>query len=260
MPVLYVVATPIGNLEDISLRALRILGEVGLIAAEDTRTTRKLLTRHNIRAKLVSYHKFSGEGRVQALTEALSTEDVALVTDAGMPAISDPGYELVLAATRAGVQVVPIPGPSAAVTALAVSGLPPDQFVFLGFLPRKPTELRRALAALQAETRTVIFFEAPHRLRKTLTALAEALPGRPLVVCRELTKLHEEVYRGDAASALEHFEAPRGELTLVLGGAGLQADSQWQPMVTAQPEPQGPVGRYRRVKAPRIPSMEAAHS
>ena len=123
MPVLYVVATPIGNLEDVSLRALRILGEVGLIAAEDTRTTRKLLTKHGIQAKLVSYHKFSGDDRLQALTEALATQDIALVTDAGMPVVSDPGYELVLSAARAGITVVPIPGPSAMVTALAVSGL-----------------------------------------------------------------------------------------------------------------------------------------
>ncbi len=227
MPVLYVVATPIGNLEDVTLRALRVLGEVGLIAAEDTRMTRRLLARHGIQAKLVSYHKFSGEGRTQALLDTLETQDVALVTDAGMPAISDPGQELVRAAVRAGVTVVPIPGASAPVTALAASGLPTEQVIFIGFLPRKPSERRKLLATLLAEERTVVFFEAPHRLRKTLTDMAAALPDRPLAVCRELTKLHEEVFRGDPVTALEHFAAPRGELTLVLGGAGLSAEAFW---------------------------------
>ena len=232
------------------LRALRILGEVGLIAAEDTRTTRKLLTKHGIQAKLVSYHKFSGDDRLQALTEALATQDIALVTDAGMPVVSDPGYELVLSAARAGITVVPIPGPSAMVTALAVSGLPSEQVVFTGFLPRKPTERRRALADLQTEAKTLVCFEAPHRLRKTLADLAELLPGRPLAVCRELTKLHEEVYRGYPADALEHFAEPRGEITMVIGGCGLPTTGYWQPERAPEPEPVS-VGRYRRVKPPR---------
>jgi 16S rRNA (cytidine1402-2'-O)-methyltransferase len=228
-----------------------VLGEVGVIAAEDTRTTRKLLTRHGIQGKLVSYHKFSGEGRLHALTEVLATQDVALVTDAGMPAVSDPGYELVLSAVRAGVTVVPIPGASAPVAALAASGLPTEQVLFTGFLPRKPADLRRTLAGLQAETRTMVCFEAPHRLRKTLATMAEALPDRPIAVCRELTKLHEEIYRGSAVTALEHFSTPRGEITMVIGGAGLSADSYWQAEVPATTEAAQPPGRYRRPKTPR---------
>ncbi len=252
MPVLYVVGTPIGNMEDVTLRALRVLGEVGVIAAEDTRTTRKLLTRHGIQAKLVSYHKFSGEGRVHALTQTLETQDVALVTDAGMPAISDPGYDLVLAAIRAGVTVVPIPGPSAPVAALAACGLPTEQVVFTGFLPRKPADRRRTLVEWQNEPRTMVCFEAPHRLRKTLTDMAAALPDRPLAVCRELTKLHEEIYRGSAVTALEHFNAPRGEITMVIGGAGLSAATYWQaePVAGAVAAAE-PAGRYRRPKAAR---------
>lgn len=254
MPVLYVVATPIGNLEDVTLRALRVLSQVGVIAAEDTRTTRKLLARHHLTGRLVSYHRFSGPGRVQALVDLLADQDVALVTDAGTPAVSDPGHGLVLAAIRAGVRVVPVPGPSAAVAALAASGLPTERVTFDGFPPRKAGERRAAVAALQHETRTVVWFEAPHRLRKTLADLADLLPDRPLAVCRELTKVHEEIFRGSPVTALEHFSAPRGEFTLVIGGAGLSAQTYWNP------EPAGALataGRYRRAKLPRPAAAEA---
>lgn len=227
MPVLYVVATPIGNLEDVTLRALRVLGEVGLIAAEDTRTTRHLLTKHGIRARLASYHQFSDPARVRGLMDALKTQDVALVSDAGTPGISDPGYSLVRAAIQQGYPVIAVPGPSAVVAALAVSGLPTDQFVYLGFLPRRTAERRRLLASLVAEARTVVAFESPHRIRKTLQDLAQLLGERPLAVCRELTKVYEEVYRGNPEEALDYFVKPRGEFTLVLGGCGLAGDDYW---------------------------------
>jgi len=225
---LYLVATPIGNLEDVTLRALRILGEVTLIAAEDTRTTRKLLTRHVIKARLVSYHQFSGEGRMRSLLNILEHDDVALVSEAGMPAISDPGYPLVRSALQHGIAVVAVPGPSAVLTALAVSGLPTHQFVYLGFLPRKPGERRKMLASLEGEERTVVAFESPHRMRRMLQDLNDVLPERPVALCRELTKVHEEIYRGDAANALEHFMQPRGEFTVVIGGAGLRAADHWK--------------------------------
>ena len=228
MPVLYIVATPIGNLEDVTLRALRVLGEVGLIAAEDTRTTRRLLTKHGIRARLVSYHQYSDPARVRGLMDTLKTQDIALVSDAGTPGISDPGYSLVRAAIQQGYPVIAVPGPSAVVAALAVSGLPTDQFVYLGFLPRRATERRRLLASLVTEARTVVAFESPHRIQKTLQDLAQVLGQRPLAVCRELTKMYEEVFRGNAGEALAHFVKPRGEFTLVLGGCGLTRDDYWE--------------------------------
>ena len=227
MPVLYLVATPIGNLEDITLRAIRVLAEVAVVAAEDTRTSRKLLTRHGIRAKLVSYHQFSGEGRIRSLLHILEDQDVALVSEAGMPGISDPGYPLVRAVLAHGFSVVALPGASAVITGLAVSGLPTHQFVYLGFLPRRPGERRRLFTSLEGEELTVVAFESPHRLRKTLEDLIAVLPGRPIALCRELTKLHEEVYRGDASGALEHFVQPRGEFTVVIGGSRVSASEFW---------------------------------
>ena len=232
---LYLVATPIGNLEDISLRAIRVLGEVGVIAAEDTRTTRKLLSRHGIKARLMSYHQFSGEGRTRNLLNLLEIQDVALVSEAGMPAISDPGYELVRVAVEHGVGVSALPGPSAVVTGLAVSGLPTHQFVYLGFLPRKTGERRRLFQSLEDEKRTVVAFESPHRIRKTLEEMKLVLAERPLALCRELTKMHEEVFRGDAAMALDHFVQPRGEFTVVVGGAGLRAAEYWKGAAANRP-------------------------
>jgi len=224
---LYLVATPIGNLEDVTLRALRVLGEVEVVAAEDTRTTRKLLTKHGVRARLVSFHQFSGEGRTRELLNILQGHDVALVSEAGMPGISDPGYRLVRTVLQGGYPVTAIPGPSAVLTALAVSGLPTHQFVYLGFLPRRPGERRRLFGAMAEDGRTAVAFESPHRLRKTLEDLKLVLPERPLALCRELTKIHEEIYRGDAASALAYFAQPRGEFVVVIGGAGLRAPDYW---------------------------------
>lgn len=217
---LYLVGTPIGNLEDITLRALRILKEVPLIAAEDTRSTRKLLERYDIHQPLISYFEHNEQARVGTLIEKLRAGDVALVSEAGMPGISDPGYDLVCAAIAAAIPVVPIPGPSAPIAALAASGLPTDSFVYVGFLPRRPSERRKALASLRHEPRTIIAFESPHRILATLRGLQAELGERPVVVARELTKLHEEFVRGTAGEVLAHFEAmpPRGEITLLIGG------------------------------------------
>ncbi len=219
MPILYLVATPIGNLEDITLRALRVLQEVDLIAAEDTRTTRKLLAHYHIRKPLTSYHEHNQAAKTPGLVEELATKDIALVTEAGMPGISDPGVYLVRAAVEAGFRVVPIPGPSALVAALAVSALDTRQFTFVGFLPSRSRERRQALEGLAREERTLVLFEAPHRLRDTLEEVLAVLGDRPMAAARELTKLHEEVFRGTISQALAHFEQPRGEFTLVIQGA-----------------------------------------
>lgn len=216
---LFVVATPIGNLEDITLRALRVLAEVALVAAEDTRTARVLLQRHSIAAQLVALTDHNTARAVPRLLDTLATGDVALISEAGTPVVSDPGHELVRAAIAAGHRVVPVPGPSAVLAALVVSGLPAREFTYLGFLPHGGADRRRALAAAALEPRTLVLFESPHRLRAALEDIADAFGDRPLAVCRELTKLYEEVFRGTAAEALAHFTTPRGEFTLVLAGA-----------------------------------------
>lgn len=213
---LYIVGTPIGNLEDISLRGLRVLGEVSLIAAEDTRKTRRLLSRYEIKTPLTSYHEHNKTSKLAGLLERLEKEDIALVSEAGMPGLSDPGFELIGAAVERGIDVVPIPGPSAVVTALVVSGLSTHEFTYVGFLPRRKGERRRRLATLVSEPRTIVAFEAPHRIPATLKDIAELMGERRLVVCRELTKLHEEVFRGTASEALQRFQEPRGEFTLVI--------------------------------------------
>jgi 16S rRNA (cytidine1402-2'-O)-methyltransferase len=218
---LFLVATPIGNLEDITLRALRVLGEVSLVAAEDTRRTRILFDRHSIRTPLISYHEHNKAARLPRLLKALDSGALALVSDAGMPGLSDPGYELVRAALAGGHSVTPIPGPSAPVAALVASGLPSDAFVFVGYLPRRARERERALAELAGEERTLILFETPHRLQASLDSMAEHLgEGRQAAVCRELTKLHEQILRGTLAELRAHFQQvePRGELTLVVAG------------------------------------------
>jgi 16S rRNA (cytidine1402-2'-O)-methyltransferase len=220
MGTLYVVATPIGNLEDITLRAIRILKEVDLIAAEDTRVTRTLLSAHEIRTPLASFHEFSGQAKVRRLVDRLVTSDVALVSDAGTPGLSDPGFPLIRAAIEAGIPVVPIPGPSALLSALVASGLPMHAFTYLGFAPRKSGERRRLLATLAEASLTHVLYESPHRLVATLGEVADVLgPDRPLVVARELTKKFEEVVRGSAAEVLARFQrqAPRGEITLLIG-------------------------------------------
>lgn len=220
MGTLYIVGTPIGNLEDITMRAVRVLREADLIAAEDTRVTRTLLRAYDITTPLVSFHEFSGAERVRHLVDRLVSEDVALVSDAGMPGLSDPGFPLIRAAIEAGVPVVPIPGPSAILTALVGSGLPMHAFAYHGFLPRKSGERKRFLASLQEATISQVIFESPHRLVAALRDAVEVLgPDRPLTVGRELTKKFEEFVRGTAAQVLEHFERkpPRGEITLVIG-------------------------------------------
>lgn len=218
MPVLYVIATPIGNLEDISLRALRLLQEVKLIAAEDTRTTRHLLSAHNIKTPLTSYHEHSKRAKLDYLLNYLEKEDLALVSEAGMPGLSDPGYELIVAAIERGVSVVPIPGASAVITALVVSGLPTDQFLYVGFLPRRKRQRQRLLSSIVDKPRTIVAFETPHRLGEALSDIEEILGNRRLSVCRELTKVHEEIFRGRVSQAREHFAEPRGEFTLVIEG------------------------------------------
>jgi len=229
---LYLVGTPIGNLEDITLRALRILREVSLIAAEDTRRTRRLLAHYDIHTPLTSYYEHNKLSKLAVILGALASGDVALVSEAGMPGLSDPGYELVQAALEAGHRVVPVPGPSALVTALVVSGLPTDACLYLGFLPRRATERRRLLAEVAAERRTLVAFEAPHRLVETLADIQAALGDRRIAVARELTKVHEEVWRGTVSQALAHYQAqpPRGEITLVIAGASEaeKAQARWE--------------------------------
>ncbi|MCL0084142.1 16S rRNA (cytidine(1402)-2'-O)-methyltransferase [Dehalococcoidia bacterium] len=218
MSTLYVVATPIGNLEDVTLRAIRVLHEVGLIAAEDTRRTKRLLCAHQIKTPLTSYHEHNKRAKLPYLLRALEHGDVALISEAGMPGINDPGYDLVLAAIDRDVKVVPVPGPSAIPTALAVSGLTTEQFIHLGFLPRKKGARRKLLQSIAAEPRTIVAFETPHRLRSALVDLGEVLGERRLAICREMTKLHEEIFRGTVSQAIEHFAKPRGEFTLVIEG------------------------------------------
>jgi 16S rRNA (cytidine1402-2'-O)-methyltransferase len=212
------VATPIGNLEDITLRALRTLREAKLIAAEDTRQTKRLLSTYSIKTPLTSYHEHNKLTKLEYLLNYLQQEDVALVCDGGMPGISDPGYELIAAANRQGIPVVAIPGPSVITTALAVSGLPLGKFVYIGFLPRKAGERRRLLKSVAAEDGTIVILEAPHRLQAALSDILLVLGDRMLAVCRELTKIHEEVFRGSVSQAIDHFTEPRGEFTLVIEG------------------------------------------
>lgn len=220
MGILYLVATPIGNLEDITLRALRTIRDVPFIAAEDTRTVRKLLTHHRIRRpRLVSYTERNRRTRTPIILAALQKGDVALVSEAGMPTISDPGVHLVEAAVASGFQVVPVPGPSALIAALAASGLSTRSFRYLGFLPRVAGHRRRLLREVAAIAETLVAFETPHRLRQALADLLEALGDRRVTVCREMTKLHEEFFRGTLSAAIEHFTEPRGEFTLVIEGA-----------------------------------------
>ena len=216
---LYVVATPIGNLEDVSLRALRVLREVSLVAAEDTRTAGVFLRHHGLNPKLISYTDHNKRGRIPQILERLAEGDVALVTDAGTPAISDPGVDLVAAARAAGHEVLAVPGPSAPIAAMSVAGLGGAAFRFAGFLPRTTGDLRRLLEDAAARRETLVAFESPSRLRRSLAVIAGILPERRIAVCRELTKLHEETFLGTASEALAHFTQPRGEIVLVIEGA-----------------------------------------
>jgi 16S rRNA (cytidine1402-2'-O)-methyltransferase len=220
---IYLVATPIGNLEDITLRALRILKEADLIACEDTRQTRKLLEHFQIRKPLISYHEHNEAARAAELVEkAFAGATIAVVSDAGMPGISDPGFRLVQRAIEQGITVTPIPGAVAAEAALAASGLPTDSFRFCGFLPPRHGERRRLLESLAGETATLIFYEAPHRIIATLEDVGEVLGSRPVVVARELTKVHEEFVRGSVRDVLENLRSRpslKGEITLLVARA-----------------------------------------
>ncbi len=220
---LYLVATPIGNLEDITLRALRILREVDLIACEDTRQTRKLLEHYGIHKPTISYHEHNEQARAEELAAKLREGTrIALVSDAGTPLISDPGYRLVKRAIAEGIPVEPVPGPSALIAALSASGLPTDSFRFEGYLPPRASARRKALAALRDERATVIFYEAPHRILETLADIEDVLGPRPVVVARELTKIHQEFLRGSPAEvrqALAARHGVKGEITLLVGRA-----------------------------------------
>lgn len=216
---LYVVGTPIGNLEDVTGRALRVLGEVRAIAAEDTRVTSRLLARHGIRKPLISYRAPVERRALPRVMEALDEGDVALVSDAGTPTLSDPGQALVTAAWAAGHTVVPVPGPSSVTAALSIAGYGGPGFTFLGYLPRKPGEMRRLMQSLADDPRPAVAFESPFRVRKSLELIAQTLPERSLTVTRELTKVHEEVLRGSASAVLAALgDRARGEFTLVISG------------------------------------------
>jgi len=229
MGTLYLVSTPIGNLEDMSPRAVRVLREASLIAAEDTRHTGKLLKHFEIETPLTSYFEHNKLNKLDFILEKLSQGDVALVSDAGTPAINDPGYELVRAALASNHDVVPVPGPSAPVTALAVSGLPTDSFLYLGYLPSKTSERRKAVGQIANLSYTLIFFETPHRIIESLEDLLAILGDRRICAAREMTKLFEEYWRGTISGALEYFESQpaRGEFTLVIEGKMKEERSQW---------------------------------
>ena len=221
MRTLYIVSTPIGNLEDITLRALRVLREVSLIAAEDTRVTRKLLSHYDIHTRLISFNEHNQASRIPQMLSALRESDVALVSDAGTPGVNDPGRGIVQAASDAGIAVVAVPGASAVTSAIAVAGLVEESFTYIGFLPRQRRDRRRLLQMLAHDERPIVAFESPRRIRQSLKAISEILGERRIAVCREMTKLHEEVFRGTASEALASFQNPRGEFTLVIEGGSM---------------------------------------
>lgn len=219
--ILYICGTPIGNLEDITLRVLKILKEVKLIAAEDTRHTKKLLNHYQINTKVTSYYEYNKIKKATYLVEMLkNSQDIALVSDAGMPGISDPGYVLVNLALKNNIKIIPIPGVSALITALVVSGLPTDKFVFEGFIPRKIKERKRYFQSIENEERTIIFYEAPHRLKRALKDMLDVWGERKIVIARELTKMYEEIIRGNLSQVLSEINTKeiKGEITLVVQG------------------------------------------
>jgi len=228
MGTLYLIATPIGNLEDISARALRIMGEVQLIAAEDTRHTGKLLEHFKISTRLTSYFEHNKLTKLDSILAALDAGDIALVSDAGTPALNDPGYELVRAALDAGHRVSPVPGPASPIAALTASGLPTDSFLYLGYLPRKSSERKKSIERVVDSPHTLIFLETPHRLLDSLGDLQAVLGDRQLAVARELTKLHEEIWHGTLSGARFHFKEPRGEFVLVINGNMREEGGTWK--------------------------------
>ena len=229
MGTLYLVATPIGNLEDMSPRAVRVLREASLIAAEDTRHTGKLLKHFEIETPLTSYFEHNKLNKLDFILDKLSSGDVALVSDAGTPAINDPGYELVRAALASNYDVMPVPGPSAPITALAISGLPTDSFLYLGYLPSKTSERHKRLQEVESQPYTLIFFESPHRIIESLEDILSVLGDRRICVAREMTKLFEEYWRGTVSGAVEYFKSQpaRGEFTLVIEGKTKEERSKW---------------------------------
>ncbi len=229
MGTLYLVATPIGNLEDMSPRAIRILKEASLIAAEDTRHTGKLLNHFEIETPITSYFEHNKINKLDFILEKLSTGDVALVSDAGTPAINDPGYELVKAALASNFDVIPVPGPSAPVAALTVSGLPTDSFLFLGYLPHKTSERHKFVGQIANLSYTLIFLESPYRIVESLEDLLSVLGDRRICVAREMTKMFEEYWRGAISGAVEYFKAQpaRGEFTLVVEGKPKDKHEKW---------------------------------
>jgi 16S rRNA (cytidine1402-2'-O)-methyltransferase len=267
MGTLYVVGTPIGNLEDVTLRALRILREVNVIACEDTRRTRVMLGRHGISTPLVSYHEHNERRRAAELVGRLTNgEDVALVSDAGMPTVSDPGFHLVRQALDAGMPVVAVPGPSAVTAALSVSGLPSDRFLFLGFLPRTRAARRRALEEVAALPATLVLFEAPHRIAETLADVLAVLGPRRVSLVREATKVHEEVRRGraDELAAALAGARPRGEITLVVEGSVGRGAGRHSGVIprtqTAGEGTGGPDAHLRRLLSGGLSRRDAARS
>jgi 16S rRNA (cytidine1402-2'-O)-methyltransferase len=229
MGTLYLVATPIGNLEDMSPRAVRILRESSLIAAEDTRHTGKLLKHFEIETPITSYFEHNKLDKLDFILDTLSTGDVALVSDAGTPAVNDPGYELVRAALEANHDVKPVPGPSAPITALTVSGLPTDSFLYLGYLPHKTSERHRRLEEVENQSYTLIFLESPYRIVEALEDIRSILGDRRVCVAREMTKMFEEYWRGTVNGAVEHFKVQpaRGEFTLVVEGKKEDGNLRW---------------------------------
>ena len=229
MGTLYLVATPIGNLEDMSSRAIRILREASLIAAEDTRHSGKLLKHFEIETPITSYFEHNKLDKLDFILEKLSTGDVALISDAGTPAVNDPGYELVKAALDAHHDVKPVPGPSAPITALTVSGLPSDSFLYLGYLPHKTSERHRRLEEVESQPYTLIFLESPYRIVEALEDISSILGDRRICVAREMTKMFEEYWRGRVSGAVEYFKSQpaRGEFTLVLEGKTNQEKAVW---------------------------------
>ena len=251
MGTLYLVATPIGNLEDMSPRAVRILREAQLIAAEDTRQSKKLLTHFDIHTPLTSYFEHNKLGKLEAVIDKLNEGNVALISDAGTPALNDPGYELVCAAVNAGHRVSPIPGPASPIAALTVSGLPTDTFLYLGYLPRKSVERKKVLLNVANLPYTLVFLETPHRLLDALKDLEEILDDRQIALARELTKLHEEIWRGTPGEARKYFIAPRGEFVLVVTGKMKDGKEKWK-------EKKLLAALRRRTKAGESPSALAA--
>ncbi|HUF00155.1 MAG TPA: 16S rRNA (cytidine(1402)-2'-O)-methyltransferase [Anaerolineales bacterium] len=229
MGTLYLVATPIGNLEDMSARALRILREASLIAAEDTRHTGKLLKHFEIETPITSYFEHNKLNKLDFILDKLSTGDVALVSDAGTPAVNDPGYELVQAALASKHDVKPVPGPSAPITALTVSGLPTDSFLYLGYLPHKTSERHKRLEEVESQPYTLVFLESPYRIVEALEDFLSILGDRRICVAREMTKMFEEYWRGNVSGAVEHFKSqpPRGEFTLVVEGKKEDKNEKW---------------------------------